>query len=754
MALQLFVNPGQGAQSAARSIERGLTLFGAGAGQAFSNHKAKKIRNEKAGGLLAEYDPDGIREDLILQRGDKQVDEQEIEAYYSNKYPSLTDKEGLLSRLALRSEIEKDELAKTTAQAQLDLARLQRDKVKREEDAWKDPGSDVNILQDHQVESGKLANDAQRLKNEAARRDLDQTKGLVGQATDFVSTIKSLSWTGDVEADENNVVSVLNDARELAATIPTSPQGRALAEVIKQVESSPDYTRHAGKLKTRATALSAAEKLAPNYTRVFQHEIMSGLTTPIDRDKLAQEFRSGQINGEEQWKVRTTRMALQSTDLLSRAPAPGYLSEIIGVPSIEEISRQGRMPTKGEVKRFEDFARRYEEKDLSLFSGVTNTPTAMQLSAMNEEAISDGDRNEIASLVNSSNGVNKVVDMLTDDGSETLSFFDGITHREVDAVETGRIRGIRNRVLKTLTGGGDYKMEVVSSLVKQLVADLARGVFGEVGVLTDADMARYEGLMADVNSPTELNLILSDLLLDTLRDKADTTFKTLAQQGKNVSGFLSQYASLQPNLAIDTNNAKQILKLSEAGKILPNQKASLVDPKTRRVLKYTITDPVEFESYLRDVNAGFESLRESIKDPVKPATSSQAGSPSGPGTGKQLMDLTKVPGIWRDAAMSRNYFKNATSETKAGNLFGGYFEFPDEREQQALELLYAAEGKNSKGFAKLVSAAKAGDKQALNQLQDLSLSNRRMNALNLISAKAPVPFLSNFLPRGKYFLNR
>jgi hypothetical protein len=91
----------------------------------------------------------------------------------------------------------------------------------------------------------------------------------------------------------------------------------------------------------------------------------------------------------------------------------------------------------------------------------------------------------------------------------------------------------------------------LNSQVNQLVPMLARGVFGEVGVLTDEDVRRYANLLP--NAATDPKV--ADRLFDTLKQKLKiakrTTVKTFKDAGYNVQGFedLLKDSDEQPSVA-------------------------------------------------------------------------------------------------------------------------------------------------------------------------------------------------------------
>jgi hypothetical protein len=114
---------------------------------------------------------------------------------------------------------------------------------------------------------------------------------------------------------------------------------------------------------------------------------------------------------------------------------------------------------------------------------------------------------------------------------------------------------------------------VTDQAVKGATPNLARGVFGEVGVLTDADRKVYESLI-----PTYLdNPAQAQRKLDALRSKLESQEKlslsTLASAGRDVSGFKAQ-APTTPKPTF------QSVQEAEAAGLPPGTVVEIFDPAT------------------------------------------------------------------------------------------------------------------------------------------------------------------------------
>lgn len=87
----------------------------------------------------------------------------------------------------------------------------------------------------------------------------------------------------------------------------------------------------------------------------------------------------------------------------------------------------------------------------------------------------------------------------------------------------------------------DADIEEFKATVQGIIPTIARGIFGEVGVLTDNDIKQYAGAIGGVSTPEEGFDIIFGNMIDNVINKATITLKVGASNGKNVSGFADDY---------------------------------------------------------------------------------------------------------------------------------------------------------------------------------------------------------------------
>lgn len=95
----------------------------------------------------------------------------------------------------------------------------------------------------------------------------------------------------------------------------------------------------------------------------------------------------------------------------------------------------------------------------------------------------------------------------------------------------------------------DSKAQQIKAQLTQIVPNLARGVFGEVGVLTDADVALYSKTLPNLTNPTDIRDAIAGLTLKTVQRSIENQLEVLAASGIDVSGFENKYNRLTKTIS-------------------------------------------------------------------------------------------------------------------------------------------------------------------------------------------------------------
>jgi hypothetical protein len=119
----------------------------------------------------------------------------------------------------------------------------------------------------------------------------------------------------------------------------------------------------------------------------------------------------------------------------------------------------------------------------------------------------------------------------------------GTLSQLLEGTDTGPVLGILRS-----KNPYDVKAQQIDAQLRALVPNLARGVYGEVGVLTDTDISNYSKTLGNIRSTEQANQLLLSMTLKTIKNSLDNQFEVNAAAGRDVSGFEPIYNRLQGQL--------------------------------------------------------------------------------------------------------------------------------------------------------------------------------------------------------------
>lgn len=90
----------------------------------------------------------------------------------------------------------------------------------------------------------------------------------------------------------------------------------------------------------------------------------------------------------------------------------------------------------------------------------------------------------------------------------------------------------------------DQKARQIQVAINAMIPTLARWVYGEVGVLTDNDIAHYTKTVPNLKTPESTNTAILAMTLNMLAQGYKNQLRTLAAAGKDVSGFWGLYKNI------------------------------------------------------------------------------------------------------------------------------------------------------------------------------------------------------------------
>lgn len=111
--------------------------------------------------------------------------------------------------------------------------------------------------------------------------------------------------------------------------------------------------------------------------------------------------------------------------------------------------------------------------------------------------------------------------------------------QNISKTRTGFTAGRVNKLLATI--GQNPNAGVIMAQLQAVVPNLARGVYGEVGVLTDNDITNYTKTIPNLTAPKDQNDAILALTLKTVKNSIENQLRSASNSGVNVSGWVEDY---------------------------------------------------------------------------------------------------------------------------------------------------------------------------------------------------------------------
>lgn len=141
-----------------------------------------------------------------------------------------------------------------------------------------------------------------------------------------------------------------------------------------------------------------------------------------------------------------------------------------------------------------------------------------------------------------------------------------LTSYEKSASVLNRIGDLQRNIQDTATGPitgliasknpYNTKAREISAQLAALVPGLARGVYGEVGVLTDRDVELYSRTLPNLKDTQAVNKVVLSATLRGVANSIEKKLQTQAAGGRDVSGYIDSYVDLK-------NQANELLAQSD-----------------------------------------------------------------------------------------------------------------------------------------------------------------------------------------------
>jgi hypothetical protein len=164
---------------------------------------------------------------------------------------------------------------------------------------------------------------------------------------------------------------------------------------------------------------------------------------------------------------------------------------------------------------------------------------AAELNKLKQAALNSGD---ITGVIKASAGGKAVSDSFTQSFEKALNVIG-----QIDELKTALTGEKTGPIWGTIRSANPYdvKAQQIKAQLQALVPNLARGIYGEVGVLTDNDVQLYARTLANLKSTEEVNDAIMGITIKSVQRSLENKIKTQAGFGRDVSGILSTYEDVK-----------------------------------------------------------------------------------------------------------------------------------------------------------------------------------------------------------------
>lgn len=169
----------------------------------------------------------------------------------------------------------------------------------------------------------------------------------------------------------------------------------------------------------------------------------------------------------------------------------------------------------------------------------------------------------------------------------------GLLQTNIKDIKTGPIVGLFRGA-----NPWDTNAQTIKAQLNAIVPNLARGVFGEVGVLTDNDIAQYSKTLPNLKSTEDIRNAVLGITVDLIGKSIKQTLEVNAANQKDVSGFIDIYSEMKrtrDNIFKQIPGYKNPSTGTESSNITTTKSGKTFDYQSAKNAGYT---DAEIQSYL------------------------------------------------------------------------------------------------------------------------------------------------------------
>ncbi|MCA9358246.1 hypothetical protein KC902_03220 [Candidatus Kaiserbacteria bacterium] len=232
----------------------------------------------------------------------------------------------------------------------------------------------------------------------------------------------------------------------------------------------------------------------------------------------------------EEFKLQSYQFAQQN------GATPALLSQIMSSTSRGDVLSVGGSFVQDPMTKLSLERERKEIAQIGVAKGSSASGSSIE-SVANAALLGTTD-DPILAMIQASKGGR----VLTQSEVEPLTNARRVT-AQLDSIISSDIADNTGPLLGIIRSNNPYdvKAQELKASITALVPQLARGIYGEVGVLTDSDVARYVQTLPNMRSTDDVNKAVMGLTLRNVRNAFASQLESMAAAGRDVSGYVSIY---------------------------------------------------------------------------------------------------------------------------------------------------------------------------------------------------------------------
>ena len=407
-------------------------------------------------------------------------------------------------------------------------------KAKEQADLFKDIVGEMPGVEDDR-EVREAVQERQRIK-EALQGPTNELNAVIAKQN---QDLLQLRQTGSQEGVTEAVYGGQQSAINYNAAIRALPLQASIASLQGDLELATDYLTELRQTK------SDQIKRQYEYRKNLFDSIQGVLTKEDQRAYDEKKTENERAYKDEQklvdFQSEMSMMVMQNapesvrSNIISRVNNAGSIQDVI-----QAAGKYG-VPANTQLTQLDNGDTVLIDKNTGKI--VSNVGGAKPTASVNVASLTPEQANDpfIQKMAKTAGG-KPITDSFAQKLNKGLTVLDqlGTLQASIKDVRTGPIYG-------AFKGANpwDTNAQVIKAQLNSIVPNLARGVYGEVGVLTDNDIAQYSKTLPNLKSTEDIRNAVLGITVDLIGKSIKQTLEVNAANQKDVSGFIDIYTNMQ-----------------------------------------------------------------------------------------------------------------------------------------------------------------------------------------------------------------